>query len=170
MDACNQYVTLLNLRDHAQINGMVVTEQIYVHSKLTIVDDRYVLIGSANINDRSLDGDRDSELAVLISDTEHGYTDLDGSGNSVPYRNFARELRKKAWRKWLGSAADECTEVMNKPASPSTWKKIQKLAIYNTKFMKIFLISYRETYVKTAICIMKVTTKITVQKLQFKAQ
>ncbi|EOL9069294.1 phospholipase D-like domain-containing protein [Cronobacter turicensis] len=133
MDACNQYVTLLNLRDHAQINGMVVTEQIYVHSKLTIVDDRYVLIGSANINDRSLDGDRDSELAVLISDTEHGYTDLDGSGNSVPYRNFARELRKKAWRKWLGSAADECTEVMNKPASPSTWKKIQKLAIYNTK-------------------------------------
>uniref|UniRef100_UPI001F34962A phospholipase D-like domain-containing protein n=1 Tax=Cronobacter sakazakii TaxID=28141 RepID=UPI001F34962A len=57
MDACNQYVTLLNLRDHAQINGMVVTEQIYVHSKLTIVDDRYVLIGSANINDRSLDGD-----------------------------------------------------------------------------------------------------------------
>jgi phospholipase D1/2 len=34
-----------------------------------IVDDRYVLCGSANINDRSLKGTRDSELAVLIEDS-----------------------------------------------------------------------------------------------------
>ena len=33
---------------------------IYVHSKLMIVDDEYLLTGSANINQRSLDGDRDS--------------------------------------------------------------------------------------------------------------
>ena len=37
---------------------------IYVHSKLMIVDDSYVITGSANINQRSLDGDRDSELAI----------------------------------------------------------------------------------------------------------
>lgn len=37
-----------------------VTELIYVHSKLMIVDDEKVLIGSANINDRSLLGNRDS--------------------------------------------------------------------------------------------------------------
>lgn len=37
---------------------------IYVHSKLMIVDDSYILTGSANINQRSLDGDRDSELAI----------------------------------------------------------------------------------------------------------
>ena len=37
---------------------------IYVHSKLIIVDDSYVITGSANINQRSLDGDRDSELAI----------------------------------------------------------------------------------------------------------
>jgi phospholipase D1/2 len=42
------------------------TEIIYVHSKLMIVDDKYVIIGSANINDRSLNGDRDSEIACLI--------------------------------------------------------------------------------------------------------
>ncbi len=29
-----------------------------------IVDDKYAIIGSANINDRSLLGDRDSEIAV----------------------------------------------------------------------------------------------------------
>lgn len=34
-----------------------------------IVDDRKVIIGSANINDRSMLGTRDSELAVLIEDT-----------------------------------------------------------------------------------------------------
>jgi len=37
---------------------------IYVHSKLTIIDDDYVLIGSANINQRSLCGERDTEIAI----------------------------------------------------------------------------------------------------------
>lgn len=132
LNACDEYVTLINLRDHAQLNGMAVTEQIYVHSKLMIVDDRYVLVGSANINDRSLLGDRDSELAVLIADTEHGYTDLDGSGITVPYRRFARELRQKAWRKWLGSASGECAEALDKPALKAGWEKIQAIASANT--------------------------------------
>ena len=37
---------------------------IYVHAKGMIVDDEYVLIGSANINQRSLDGSRDTEIAM----------------------------------------------------------------------------------------------------------
>ena len=37
---------------------------IYVHSKGMIVDDEYVLIGSANINQRSMDGSRDTEIAM----------------------------------------------------------------------------------------------------------
>jgi phosphatidylserine/phosphatidylglycerophosphate/cardiolipin synthase-like enzyme len=43
-----------------------VTELIYVHSKLLIADDRLVICGSANINDRSMLGKRDSEVAVII--------------------------------------------------------------------------------------------------------
>ncbi len=39
---------------------------IYVHSKCIIIDDEWILIGSANINDRSLVGDRDSEIAVVM--------------------------------------------------------------------------------------------------------
>ena len=31
---------------------------------MTIIDDEYVLIGSANINQRSLSGERDSEIAM----------------------------------------------------------------------------------------------------------
>ena len=43
-----------------------------------IVDDRLAIIGSANINERSQRGDRDSELAAVIRDTDmmDGY-DLD---------------------------------------------------------------------------------------------
>ncbi len=40
-----------------------------MHSKLLIVDDRTVLIGSANINDRSMLGLRDSEIALVSKDT-----------------------------------------------------------------------------------------------------
>ena len=37
---------------------------IYVHSKMMIVDDVYIIVGSANINQRSLDGNRDTEIAI----------------------------------------------------------------------------------------------------------
>ncbi|KAK4736143.1 hypothetical protein R3W88_010404 [Solanum pinnatisectum] len=37
---------------------------VYVHSKIMIVDDTYLLIGSANINQRSMDGKRDTEIAI----------------------------------------------------------------------------------------------------------
>ena len=37
---------------------------IYVHSKGMIVDDEYVISGSANINQRSMDGSRDTEIAM----------------------------------------------------------------------------------------------------------
>lgn len=46
-----------------------MSELIYVHSKLLIADDRLVICGSANINDRSLLGSRDSEIAVVLEVT-----------------------------------------------------------------------------------------------------
>jgi phospholipase D1/2 len=52
------------LRTHGCINDIPLTELIYVHSKAFVIDDKYALIGSANINDRSMLGFRDSELAV----------------------------------------------------------------------------------------------------------
>ena len=35
-----------------------------------IIDDEIVLMGSANINDRSLMGTRDSEIAMVIQDNQ----------------------------------------------------------------------------------------------------
>ena len=37
---------------------------IYVHSKMMIVDDAYIIVGSANINQRSMAGTRDTEMAI----------------------------------------------------------------------------------------------------------
>lgn len=43
----------LSFRNYGVLGGEnLETEQIYVHSKLMIVDDRVAVIGSANINDR----------------------------------------------------------------------------------------------------------------------
>lgn len=64
----DNYLYFFSLRTHALLEEKPVTEIIYIHSKLMIIDDRTVLIGSANINDRSLLGSRDTELAVVIED------------------------------------------------------------------------------------------------------
>jgi phosphatidylserine/phosphatidylglycerophosphate/cardiolipin synthase-like enzyme len=73
-----RYLTLLNLRTWEKLGERVVTEQIYVHSKLLIADDRVAILGSANINDRSLQGERDSELAVIVRDSTQAEAMLDG--------------------------------------------------------------------------------------------
>lgn len=65
----SEYLSIHSLRSHGILQGRVVNEQVYVHDKLMIVDDRVLILGSANINDRSLLGVRDSEVAVRIEDT-----------------------------------------------------------------------------------------------------
>lgn len=55
-----------NLYESPICSFLQVTELIYVHSKLLIVDDHLVICGSANINDRSMLGKRDSEIAVIV--------------------------------------------------------------------------------------------------------
>lgn len=44
---------------------------IYVHSKGMIVDDEYVILGSANINQRSMEGTRDTEIAMGAYQPNH---------------------------------------------------------------------------------------------------
>uniref|UniRef100_A0A453J6R5 Phospholipase D n=1 Tax=Aegilops tauschii subsp. strangulata TaxID=200361 RepID=A0A453J6R5_AEGTS len=50
-----------NPQDQARKNRRFM---VYVHSKGMIVDDEYVIIGSANINQRSMEGTRDTEIAM----------------------------------------------------------------------------------------------------------
>ncbi|KAF2975734.1 hypothetical protein EK904_014048 [Melospiza melodia maxima] len=72
------YISFCGLRTYAELEGKLVTELIYVHSKLLIADDNTVIIGSANINDRSMLGKRDSEMAVIVQDSDTVPSLMDG--------------------------------------------------------------------------------------------
>jgi len=96
----SQYVHVGSLRTHDELTGRLVTELIYIHSKLIIVDDRRCLIGSANINDRSQAGNRDSEVALFFDDTEFEPSVMNGQ----PYEagKFALSLRRHLMSEHLG--------------------------------------------------------------------
>ncbi len=81
------------MRNWAVLMGKLVQEIIYVHSKLMIVDDKYVICGSANINDRSMMGKRDSEVGALIEDTD--LFDSIQNGKPTKAGKYAFSLRKK---------------------------------------------------------------------------
>jgi phospholipase D1/2 len=119
------YLTVLNMRNYGatvqyardpvtrnedfrcEIGRYVVTEQIYIHSKLMIVDDAVAIIGSANVNDRSLSGNGDTEIAAVIVDTEGlELRDLGSPEMKVQTRKFARELRQQLWSKHFGFLVD----------------------------------------------------------------
>lgn len=97
----DDYISFFSLRQHGQLpDGSPIHEQVYVHSKLMIVDDRVAIIGSANINDRSLRGSRDSEIAVIVEDGMIVPSRM--NGNSYMVGRFAHSLRMRLWRLHLG--------------------------------------------------------------------
>ncbi|CCK69258.1 phospholipase D KNAG_0C01450 [Huiozyma naganishii CBS 8797] len=101
-----KYIQFFSLRKWSTIGPQdkLVTEQLYVHAKLLIADDRNCIIGSANINERSQLGNRDSEVAAIIRDTDMVRSRMDNK----PYLagRFAFELRQKLMREHLGCDVD----------------------------------------------------------------
>ena len=61
-----------------------------------IVDDDTVIHGSANINDRSMMGDRDSEIAVMIQDIYKTKVRMNGVEHMAG--KFASSMRKALFR------------------------------------------------------------------------
>uniref|UniRef100_A0A452YXX4 Phospholipase n=1 Tax=Aegilops tauschii subsp. strangulata TaxID=200361 RepID=A0A452YXX4_AEGTS len=108
----HDYISFHGLRAHGRLTdgGPVVTSQIYVHSKLMIIDDRIALIGSANINDRSLLGSRDSEIAVVIEDKEVVNSKMDGRHWEAG--KFSLSLRLSLWAEHLGLHRGEDIEMV----------------------------------------------------------
>lgn len=82
---------------------------IYVHTKLLITDN-YIICGSANINERSMLGDRDSEIAIVFKEQQK-----------------ANDLRKKLWSEHLGVSIDK---LSNFASDFPLWREI---AAANTK-------------------------------------
>ncbi|AWH52942.1 phospholipase [Stenotrophomonas sp. ESTM1D_MKCIP4_1] len=189
-----EYLSVMNLRSYGVLaetrrkdhlpphtigseNGpslYVVTEQCYVHSKLLIVDDAVAIIGSANCNDRSLLGTGDTEIAAVIVDGEAKPMDL-GNGMRVITRKFARDLRMRLWKKFLGQELEEIPEKgkklfnfssetescypwfhkdvptlnVDRPASSITWAEIRRLADENSiAYQRVFTNVPRDSFTR----------------------
>ncbi|XP_074467249.1 phospholipase D2 [Sebastes fasciatus] len=108
-DLWTEYITLCGLRTHSQLSQSLVTELIYVHSKTLIADDRCYIIGSANINDRSMLGNRDSEMAVFVEDEERVCSMMGGQEYQAGPLTLA--LRKKCFSVLVGASSDPSINV-----------------------------------------------------------
>ncbi|XP_062813753.1 phospholipase D2 isoform X1 [Anolis carolinensis] len=131
------YISFCGLRTHGELQGRLLTELVYIHSKMLIADDRLVIIGSANINDRSLLGKRDSELAVIVEDTEFVASVMDGQAFQAG--KFALSLRLDCFKCVLGASGDRDPEIQD-PVSDHFFHEVwQKRASSNADvYEKVF--------------------------------
>ncbi|KAG7030138.1 Phospholipase D zeta 1, partial [Cucurbita argyrosperma subsp. argyrosperma] len=117
------YILFCGLRSYGRLfdGGPIATSQVYVHSKLMIIDDCITFIGSSNINDRSLLGSRDSEIGVIIEDKEF----VDSYMNGKPWKagKFAHSLRCSLWCEHLGLHLGEVSQILD-PIVEATYKDL----------------------------------------------
>jgi len=101
------YISVYSLRGWGKIGEQhqLVTEQVYIHAKIMIVDDRVAIIGSANINERSMRGNRDSEVAAIVRDTEQYEVKM--AGKPFMVGKFAHTLRMRLQLEHLGVNTDD---------------------------------------------------------------
>nr|XP_025703140.1 phospholipase D alpha 1-like [Arachis hypogaea] len=98
---------------------------IYVHSKLMIVDDEYMIIGSANINQRSMDGGRDTEIEIGMGAYQPYYLASGPKGATGQVHGFRRSL-------WLEHLGKHESTFLN-PESKPCIEKVNQLAEQNWK-------------------------------------
>ncbi|XP_057516077.1 phospholipase D delta-like isoform X2 [Amaranthus tricolor] len=98
---------------------------IYVHAKGMIVDDEYVILGSANINQRSMAGSRDTEIAMGAYQPHYTWANKKEHPLGQIYG-----YRMSLWAEHLGGLDDlfkeaenlECVRAVNNIAEEN-WKK-----------------------------------------------
>eukprot|EP01018_Ginkgo_biloba_P016109 Gb_35652 [translate_table: standard] len=108
---------------------------IYVHSKGMIVDDEYVILGSANINQRSMDGSRDSEIAMGAYQPQYTWARKGDNPHGQVYG-----YRMSLWAEHLGVLEDcfqqpeslECVRRV-RSLSESYWKQFSAEEITEMK-------------------------------------
>ncbi len=85
-----------------------------------IVDDKRVICGSANINDRSLCGNRDSEIAICVEDDDKKQT---------------YQFRKNLFMEHFGLSVNDSVDYID----DKVWAEFVNRAVNNTKvFREVF--------------------------------
>ena len=77
--------------------------QIYVHAKLTMVDDKFVLVSTSHVDDRSLMGNRDTEIGMLSY-----HQDKNGA---VIFSKEIQEFRMALLSEHLGGYDEDCIDM-----------------------------------------------------------
>ncbi|RHY30223.1 hypothetical protein DYB32_004505 [Aphanomyces invadans] len=150
IDNAFEYIAFFALRTHAMHDGVPHTEEVYVHSKIMIVDDSTCIIGSANINERSMSGDRDSEIAAVIEDVEWvphvtlgttamvfvGDVTLCGLGGAAVGK-FCHSFRMRLFDEHFGPATTAQRggvkmAYREDPTSAAAWMALRQQAMANT--------------------------------------
>ncbi|KAJ4789028.1 Phospholipase D [Rhynchospora pubera] len=113
----NSNIAQENARKHRRF-------MIYVHSKGMIVDDEYVIIGSANINQRSLDGTVDTEIAMGAHQPQHTWA----AKQSAPHGQIYG-YRMSLWAEHTGTVE----EIFNQPQSLECVQRLRTMGELNWK-------------------------------------
>jgi len=92
---------------------------VYVHAKVCIVDDIWMMVGSDNLNRRSWT--HDSELSCSVLDeTRDERAPRDPAGLGDGARRLARDTRLRLWREHLGRTDESDVEDLLDPARAFT--------------------------------------------------
>jgi phospholipase D1/2 len=148
-----------------------IQEELYIHSKLLIVDDKTVICGSSNINDRSQLGIHDSELSIVMTDTKTIKTKM--GGQEYEASHHAATLRRYLWREHLGllppqeldaskdpnaqppdvpnnvHSEDDTYTFVEDPLSDEMWEMWTSRASKNTEIFRRLFHADPDDYVKT---------------------
>lgn len=104
----------------AETFRQTMRQMIYVHSKMIIVDDAYIIVGSANINERSMSGTRDTELAVGCWQPQ--FNDFNPYGDVHMFRMSLWAEHLKTWE-----------EIFRFPGTLDCTQRVKEMCSYNWK-------------------------------------
>src|SRR4029077_3908699 len=105
LDAAGDRVAIYDIEN---LDGVPV----YVHAKISVIDDVWASVGSDNFNRRSWS--HDSEIACAVMDAERDpRMPLDPAGLGDGARRFARDLRLQLWREHLGREEGDDRDLLD---------------------------------------------------------
>jgi len=105
LDSAPERVAIFDIEN---VDGVPV----YVHAKISVIDDVWASVGSDNFNRRSWS--HDSEIACAVLDEERDVrepSDPGGLGDGA--RKFARDLRLELWGEHLGRADGDDRDLLD---------------------------------------------------------
>jgi phosphatidylserine/phosphatidylglycerophosphate/cardiolipin synthase-like enzyme len=94
---------------------------IYVHSKICVVDDVWMTLGSDNLNCRSWTHDSELTIAVLDSRVDDREP-IDPGGHGDGARTLARDTRLRLWCEHLGRDPEDVDDLVDPDTAFAAWQ------------------------------------------------